>query len=191
MEATHECKDNIYVNQTWIDTVLAQHKGITHVFLYGHTPAFAAKHQDCLAEFPPRRDALMRSIAGRSGVYFCGHDHFYARGKIPVYAEDGKTILSWMQQVITPSGAPFLGDFSPKWDGKYANSDVVAESYIDNTMGYQLVTIDGRTVTVEFYATLDGSSWTRDKEGKYKYTYHDDWKNWTFAKMDGFSYMLP
>lgn len=184
-------KENIYVNQTWIDQVLSENRDATHVFLYGHTPAFAAHHQDCLAEFKDRRNTLMRSIAGKSGVYLCGHDHFYARGKIPVYAEDGKTIESWMQQVITPSGAPFLGDYAPKWDGKYTNTDVVAESYIDNAMGYQLITVNGKEVTVEFHATLDGCTWKINPDGTYTYTYKDDWENWKFSRLDSFSYTLP
>jgi hypothetical protein len=180
----------ITIDQEWLDQELQNYPDAEHVFVFGHTPAFAAQHQDCLGENPKARNTFLQSINDRSGVYFCGHDHFYARANIPVYDPDGG-IENYIQQVITPSGAPFLGGFSPKWDGVYKNKNVKTESYIDNTMGYQLVTVDGDKITVEFIATNDACSFTKDSTGIYTYTYNDNWETWDFETMDEFSYVLP
>lgn len=182
-------KTRIRLNQAWLDSVLSQQSG--HVFVFGHTPAFAAHHQDGLGDNPPARDTFLRSIFNRSGVYFCGHDHFYARAAIPVYNLDGTSVEGFMQQVITSSGAPFLTgsqDDNHKWAGVYKNKDVTAETYIDNSVGYQLVTVDDNLVTVQFIATLDACSYYIDNKGVYNYTYNTNWDNWHFAVKDRFSY---
>ena len=178
------------INQNWLDDVLQENPNSDHVFAFGHTPAFAAQHQDCLDEDSLARNAFLRSINSRSGVFFCGHDHFYARAKIPVYNSVGG-IDNYMQQVITPSGAPFLGGFSKKWKGEYKNKDVEKQTFIDNAVGYQLVTIDGKKVTVEFFATNDASTFTINTDATYSYSYNDNWKQWNFVCMDSFSYELP
>ncbi len=183
-------KDSIYINQKWLDKVLKEYPNTNHVFAFGHTPAFAAQHQDCLGEDSLARNTFLQSINNRSGVYFCGHDHFYARANVPVYKREGG-IENYIQQVITPSGAPFLGGFSPKWNDKYKNQDVKNEKYIDNAVGYQLVTVEGNKVSVEFIATLDASTHTIDTSGIYHYTYNDNWDKWNFVSMDTFSYELP
>ncbi|PKP01157.1 MAG: hypothetical protein CVU11_16060 [Bacteroidetes bacterium HGW-Bacteroidetes-6] len=190
MHANAAQNDSIVLNQAWLDKVLLKYPEALHVFVFGHTPAFAAQHQDCLGQDSIARNKFMRSISSRSGVYFCGHDHFYARANIPVYATNGE-IENRMQQVITPSGAPFLGGFSPKWNGVYKNTDVKTEAYIDNAVGYQLVTIDGKNVTVEFIATNDACTFTIDSTGVYSYRYNDNWQTWNFATMSRFSYELP
>ncbi len=186
MHAEDSQKEGICVDQGWIDKVLKKHPGAKHVFAFGHTPAFVAHHKDCLGEDPEARNVFMRSISLRSGVYFCGHDHFYARAEVPVYNQDG-SIEKYLQQVITPTGAPYLGTYSPKWDGKYKDKDVKPEKYIDNYLGYQLVTVEGDQVKVEFIATDDASSFTIE-DGKYLYTYNDNWQSWNFETMDAFSF---
>ena len=190
MHADSTKKDSIYLNQEWLDQELQKYPNANHVFTFGHTPAFAAQHQDCLGSDSLARNTFLQSINSRSGVYFCGHDHFYARGNVPVYNTDGG-IENYMQQVITPSGAPFLGGFSPKWKGNYTNDSVKAEKYIDNAVGYQLVTVDGNKVTVEFIATNDASTFTFNSDSTYSYTYNDHWKQWEFVSMDSCSYELP
>jgi len=185
-------KTDIRINQPWLDSVLSENNG--HVFVLGHTPAFAAKHQDCLGENPPARDTFLRSIYQRSAVYFCGHDHFYARAAIPVYYPQTNYAEAYMQQVITPSGAPFLSgsrDDNQKWDGVYTDKDVVAETYIDNSVGYQLVTVTDDSVTVQFIATLDACTFTIDDKGVYHYTYTDNWQDWHFALKDQFTKYRP
>jgi hypothetical protein len=179
----------IAINQKWLDKELQEYPDVEHVFAFGHTPAFAANHQDCLGEDSLSRNIFLQSLVDRSGVYFCGHDHFYARANIPVYNPNGG-IENYMQQVITPSGAPFLGDFSPKWNGVYKNKDVKVEKYIDNTLGYQLVTVNGYRVNVKYIATKDACIFYKDDNGKYHYTYNDNWESWNFEVWDEFSYEL-
>lgn len=184
-------KDSIiYVNQKWLDLELLKYPDSKHVFAFGHTPAFAAQHQDCLGQDSIARNAFLQSLNNRSGVYFCGHDHFYARAEIPVYSRGGG-IESYMQQVITPSGAPFLGGFSPRWNGIYKNQNVETETFIDHAVGYQLVTVDGNKVTVQFFATNDACTFTIDSTGKFSFIYNDNWQDWSFVVMDEFSYELP
>ena len=180
----------IKINQEWLDKILQKYHDTKHVFAFGHTPAFAAKQQDCLGEDSLARNRFVRSISERSGVYFCGHDHFYARASIPVYNKTGG-IDGYIQQVITPSGAPFnTGEYITKWDGIYNNKNVLTETYIDNAMGYQLVTVTGDRVTVEFMATQDACTFIKNDSGIYQYTYNDNWEDWRFVTMDRFSYTL-
>jgi hypothetical protein len=182
MYADDKEKTGIAINQPWLDQVLQANPN-SQVFVFGHTPAFAAKHQDCLGAEPAKRDAFLQSIFKRSGTYFCGHDHLYARAKIPVYNKDGKTIIGDMQQVITPSGAPFLENNS-KWDSNYTNPDVYAEAYIDNVLGYQLVTVSDTTINVKYIATQDGCYFDQNKN----YTYTGNWQEWKFVVMDQYTY---
>ncbi len=192
MHATTNQKDSIGLNQAYLDTVLSNHQDINTVFTFGHTPAFSANHPDCLGSDSLARNAFLLSIKDKSGVYFCGHDHFYARAEIPIY-KDSVSVETYIQQIITPSGAPFLTGSrkdNPKWTGKYANKDVHAEKYLDDVVGYQLVTISGNNVTVEFKATLDASTYTVDSAGVYHYTYNDNWKSWEFKTMDSVTFSL-
>lgn len=183
----------IAVNQVWLDSILLTYPEIKHVFTFGHTPAFSAHHTDCLGSNPKKRDAFLRSIEKRSGVYFCGHDHFYARANVPVITKDNN-IENYLQQVITPSGAPYLTgnrDDNHKWDGIYRNKEVIKETYIDNALGFQLVSIEGNKVTIEFIATQDAATYYKDPSGVYHYKYNCDWRNWNFATLDSFTYYLP
>jgi hypothetical protein len=184
-------KSSIGVNQNWINSVLKNYSDTKHVFIFGHTPSFAAHHKDCLGENPSARNTFLRSIYTRSQIYFCGHDHFYARARIPVYNDDNQTIEGYIQQAITPGGAPFLtGNRADnhKWNGEYINKDVIPETYIDNAVGYQLVIVEDDKITVQFIATQDACSYYKDDQGVYHYKYNDDWETWNFSLMDQFSF---
>lgn len=192
IHASSSQKKGIGLNQHWLDKELERYPDTRHVFAFGHTPVFAAKHQDCLGEDSIARNTFLQSIENRSGVYFCGHDHFYARANVPVYKENGE-IENYIQQVITPSGAPFLTGNrtdNQKWNGEYKNREVITESYIDNSLGYQLITVEGNKVTVEYIATFDASSFEKDDKGVYHYNFNDNWESWNFATLDKFSYKL-
>lgn len=192
--ASDDEKTGITFDTKWLLEQVKAQPDAKSVFVFGHTPAYSANHQDCLDDDKAARDELMTVVHNKGGVYFCGHDHFYARAGAPVYDGDGRTIQGYAEQIITSSGAPFLtGSRSDnhKWNGKYADRDVLPRAYIDNSIGYQLVTVDGDRVTVQFIGTQDGSTYTMNPDGVYTYTYNDNWQQWNFAVMDQFSYQLP
>ena len=193
MHADADQKSGIEINQEWLDQELQKYPDTKHVFVFGHTPVFAANHQDCLGEDSLKRNKFLNSINNRTDVYFCGHDHFYARANVPVYKNNGE-IENYIHQIITPSGAPFLtGNRSDnkKWNGEYKNQDVITETYIDNSLGYQLVTVESNKVTIKFVATQDASTYYKDDKGVYHYTFNDNWETWDFVTMDEFTYYLP
>jgi 3',5'-cyclic AMP phosphodiesterase CpdA len=177
------------VNQAWVNQQLAANAGKQQVFAIGHAPAFKLVEEECLADNPAARDALLTSLykAGER-VFLAGHDHLSARADVPVVDSTGAAIGT-MEQIITPSGAPF----SPTpWDGKYLDNRVVPREYVDATMGYQLVKVDGPKVTVEFWGTTDGCTRTWDPATQeYKYTYSTDSSGWRWSKVDSYSYSLP
>jgi hypothetical protein len=174
------------VNQPWVDQQLAANAGQQQVFAVGHTAAFALAAAETLADNPAQRDALLTSLynAGER-VFLAGHDHLSARADVPVIDSTG-TAIGTMEQIITPSGAPFM---PVPWDGQYRDSRVVPREFVDATMGYQLVKVDGPNVTVEFWGTTDGCTRTWDPvTQEYNYTYSTDSTNWTWSKVDSYTF---
>jgi len=55
------------VNQAWLDQQLAANPR-PHVFAFGHEPAFAVRHSDCLDDYPAARDAFLASLTD-AGCY--------------------------------------------------------------------------------------------------------------------------
>lgn len=126
------------VHQGWLDEQLAGNHQ-PHVFVYGHEPAFEIHHRDNLAFYPKKRDAFW-NLLGRGGVqiYFCGHDHFYNRARIPDDA--GRPI----RQIIAGTGGGVLR----KWTGRYADERVKEEYHNGDHHGYALVTVEGTKATI-------------------------------------------
>ena len=74
------------VDQQWLDAQLAARDAAAqpHLFVFGHEPAYAAKHRDTLDNYEEARDAFVQSLLNAGGrIYFCGHDHFYDRTALP------------------------------------------------------------------------------------------------------------
>lgn len=141
--------DQFQVDQNWFDRVLAREKR-EHLFVFGHYPAFAVKHKDCLACYAESRDRLWNSIGNAGGrLYFCGHDHFYDRAIIP----DAKGRL--LQQVLVGNGgAPFASSTAP-----YADPRVKRVEHMEKEYGYLVVTVDGDSVSAKL-KVLDAGSET-------------------------------
>ncbi len=134
------------VNQAWLDRQLRRNRS-PHIFVYGHEPAFEARHRDNLNFYPKKRNLFWNSI-GRAGarIYFCGHDHFYNRALIP--DEEGNPI----RQIIVGTGGGKL----KRGSGLYKDNDrVKREFHHGDHYGYLLVTVDGLNVTVEWKALVN------------------------------------
>ncbi len=134
------------VNRQWFDSRLRA-SDRTHIFVFGHEPAFRADHKDNLSFFPKERDAFWDSM-GKAGVgiYFCGHDHFYNRALVP--DRNGNPV----RQIICGTGGGELQD----WSGSYLDyKRAECEYHNDDYFGYVLVTVDGPAVKVQWRALVD------------------------------------
>ena len=129
------------VNQTWLNSVLNSNK-LTHVFTFGHNPAFKVYHTDCLDDYPANRDAFLNSLTNvGSRIYFCGHDHFYDRLK----AGNGV-----MYQIIAGNGGAPLKTGIYAYDGNNTTWNPV-KMYHNDVFGYTVVDILNNTVTITPY----------------------------------------
>lgn len=137
------------INQEWLDRQLSSHTR-THLFVFGHEPAFEANHRDNLSFYPERRDRFWDGIGKAGGrIYFCGHDHFYNRALI---ADRGGNPV---RQIIAGTGGGRL----KKWSGGYKESKRVKSEYHNGEYhGYILATIDGPKVRIEWRAIADASN---------------------------------
>lgn len=132
------------VNQAWVDSQLATNTK-PHVFAFGHEPAFAAKHQSCLDNYPTNRTTFWQSLeAAGARVYGAGHDHFYDHACIE--DNDGNPDNNLHQLIVGTAGAPIY-HWSPPYvgdNGSYTPEQLYhAEQY-----GYVLVEVNDLNVTL-------------------------------------------
>ncbi len=117
----------------------------THIFAFGHLPAFSAYHTNTLALHPAERNAFWNSLAAAGArVYFDGHDHFYNHARLD--DGDGNPYKD-VHQVMVGTG----GDRLYTWEGIYAGdtgSWVPQGIYYERDYGYTLVEIDGPQATL-------------------------------------------
>jgi hypothetical protein len=143
------------VNQAWLDTQLAANTK-PHIFVFGHEPAFKARHSACLDDYVAERNAFWASIEKAGGrTYFCGHDHLYNHARVD---GDGDPSNDIHQYIVGTAGAPLRG-----WSGDYDgdNNDYTVENiYYSKEYGYVLVEIAGLDVTLTWIERIDA--------GKYK-----------------------
>ena len=131
------------VDQAWVDSVLRSNTR-THVFVFGHEPAFRVVHPDCLDDHPAQRDTFWRSLqAAGVHLYFCGHDHFYNHAWTD--DGDGNPDNDVHQLVVATAGAPGY-TWVPPYVGDNGAFEVVPLHHAER-YGYVLVEINGRHVT--------------------------------------------
>lgn len=151
--------------QPWISERLDKRKRRTpHAFVLSHQPMIGEGHQDTLFsgyanEHTDWQNAFFASLQ-QNGVryYICGHDHLHQRSIIT--SPDGKSQVEQLiaQSVSTKFYKPgYLDD--ARWFGQ--KSREISISQERETVGYYIYTIDGPTVTVDYYSD-DHGHWQSD-----------------------------
>lgn len=127
------------IHQTWLDAQLDANTR-PHVFVFGHEPAFKARHEDGLDDHPADRDAFWQSLA-RAGarVYLCGHDHFADLARID--DGDGDAENDGYQFIVGTGGGALFNQSSYNGDnGGYTPLNLFHD---DTDHGYLLAEISG------------------------------------------------
>ena len=128
------------VNQEWLTNQLAANKQ-THLFVFGHEPAYKVFHTDCLDDFPAERNLFWKSLASAGAkTYFCGHDHFYDAALID--DGDGNKGNDLIQCVVGGGGGWLMSKYS--YNGTNSPYKVNAK-YHRIAHGYALVEISGES----------------------------------------------
>ena len=109
------------------DLADAQARGMQHMFVFGHKPAFTyhfdpadPTHLSGIDKSPANRDAFWDLVEQYAATYFCGHEHIYHMSQ-PTRDEGGK---AW-QVLVGSGGSPFEADLglptvNPQTDRDYA-----------------------------------------------------------------------
>lgn len=139
------------VNQPWIDAQLAANTN-THIFAMGHTPAFKARHSDCLDDHPADRDVFWASLKSAGcRVYACGHDHFYDHAAID--DGDGNSYNDIHQYIVGTAGAP-LRNWSGSYSGKNSEMMPVQRGH-SKKHGYILAEVTDLNFTMTWFERSD------------------------------------
>lgn len=150
------------INQSWLNTKLAENTA-THVFAFGHEPAFAASHQDCLDDNATARNQFWESLkAAGVRAYFAGHDHFYDHARID--DRDGNSNNDIHQFIVGTAGAPvysFGGNYSGN-NGNYSPS----QQAFSSKYGYIVVEVNDRNIQMT-YKELSGGSYVQKDRFSY------------------------
>lgn len=139
------------VNQTWLDAQFATSTA-PHVFAFGHEPAFAVRHDDCLGTYPADRNIFWDSLAAEGArAYFAGHDHFYDHARLD--DGNGNPDDDLHQYIVGTAGAPLRDDSAYSGDNGIWTP---ARVFQEKEYGYVLVEVAGLDVTLTWKHWNDG-----------------------------------
>jgi Calcineurin-like phosphoesterase len=149
------------VDQKWLNKQLAARdaKAQPHVFVFGHEPAYAALHADCMDNDEQARDAFIQSLVYAGGrFYFCGHDHFYDHAEIRGFLRNNQPV-AFHQLIAGTAGAPVY-----HWKGQYGGKNglgktVVNVGHDEHWGGYCQVDVDDLKVTMNYVKRQDNGEY--------------------------------
>lgn len=129
------------VNQPWLNAQLVANAQ-SHLFVFGHEPAFKAFHTDCLDDYPDERDAFWKSLsAAGARVYLCGHDHLFNVARID--DGDGDPSDDLYQYIVGTGGSTNWPPQRYQYTGSNGMYTPVNVASVSNSYGYLLVEVSG------------------------------------------------
>jgi hypothetical protein len=159
-DGTGNPHDNVVDQIPWIKSVLDKKNPDTHAFVFSHKGLIGQNHMDMLFGFPAcnieAQNAFFKALY-ENGVryYLCGHDHLHNRSIVA-----SPDFLSTVKQLICASNSyKFYPPIIPPvdaWFNKPMREQPIAQELY--TVGYYIFTVDGSSVTVDYYASLNGCS---------------------------------
>ncbi len=152
--------------QAWISSRLDKNtRGTVQAFVFSHQNLIGASHQDSLFTGytnanPAWQNAFFASLQDNGVKYYIsGHDHIHQRSIIT--SPDGASKVEQLicasdsSKFYTPTPAT-----DPKWYGQKARERIVSQEMY--AIGYYIFTIDGPSVTVDYYSD-DHGKWQSGK----------------------------
>ena len=148
----------IHDQLNWIDQTLADRPSDSHAFVMAHKNLIGQNHTDCLfganttANSADRNAFIASMQANKVGYCLGGHDHVHHRSIVASPDGAAKT-----EQIICSSNSyKFYIPKSTPNDTAHKESIVAQELF---TIGYYIFTVDGPSVTVDFYSSSHGGDY--------------------------------
>ncbi len=148
--------------QPWITSTLNSKPGDSHAFIFSHKQLFGGNHTDTLFGSPTSnaaaQDAFIASLDDANvGYLFSGHDHMHNLSVVtsPDAAAEVHQVIcaSNSYKFYTPVSLGSHGTDTVGYNsGKISKNREVEVSQELWSVGYYIVTIDGQSVTVDFYS---------------------------------------
>ncbi len=115
-----------------------------------HHPIFSPASNRDNREFR----ATWKPVLDRLGVDLVlqGHDHTYARGHVPVRSDFGYEEGSLQTVYVTSVSGPKMYDIPEGKFDRYAKEGYVADHQVEDTQFFQVISIDGNTLTYQAFA---------------------------------------
>ena len=167
----YDSSTTIGQQQPWITAQLQGRYAGSHAFVFAHKGLITMQHADVLfgsspAVNPALTDAFINSMASHGVRYFIhGHDHMYDRSNVTTTTGSAK-----VTQILASSNSSKFYVPAGSLTNSAANGGKSNDDYYDlpafgirrrqplsqqlNSVGFQIVTVDGPNVTVDYYAAI-------------------------------------
>ena len=172
LSPAYDSSTTIGAQQPWITSQLQNRYAGSHAFVFAHKGLITCQHADVLFGSSPNlnptlTDAFINSLASNGVRYFIhGHDHMYDRSFVTTTTNTAKDNCRSSPLPIAPSSTFRPGSLT----NSAANGGKSNDDYYDvpafgirrrqplsqqlNSVGFQIVTVDGANVTVDYYAAV-------------------------------------
>ena len=171
MAPAYNLATTIGTQQTWIANQLQGRYPGSHAFVFSHKGLITCQHADVLFGNSPNlnpslTDTFINSLVSNGVRYYIhGHDHMYDRSFVTTTTGSAK-----VTQILASSNSSKFYVPAGSLTNSAANGGASNDVYYDvpafgrrrrtplsqqlNSIGFQIVTVDGANVTVEYYAVV-------------------------------------
>lgn len=163
---TYNMATTVSSQQSWITQQLQGRATGSHAFVFAHKGLLTCNHADGLfgndpSQNPAAQNAFIGSMASNKAQYYVnGHDHIYDRSLIK--SPDGSASVmqilcaSDSSKFYVPAGSPPNNvSQTVSNDARYNGANSLRRAPITQelyTVGFYIFTVDGASVTVDYYA---------------------------------------